>query len=117
MAFLFKAVMTAVAITLIPFLVIFLPTPLAKKALYLICGLFVYITAWGVIDAICHSMATDYAMNLLSGLITQKQLGMISLNFFTTGPAQVLAVMGGMRWGGMVLAAPSLRHSSVWEVR
>ena len=100
----FKAVMTAVAITLIPFLVIFLPTPLAKKALYLICGLFVYITAWGVIDAICHSMAMDYAMNLLSGLITQKQLGMISLNFFTTGPAQVLAVMGGMRWGGMVLA-------------
>ena len=42
----FKAVMTAVAITLIPFLVIFLPTPLAKKALYFICGLFVYITAW-----------------------------------------------------------------------
>src|SRR5208283_395861 len=27
-----------------------------------------------------------------------------SLNFFSTGPAQVLAVMGGMRWGGMVLA-------------
>ena len=100
----FKAVMTAVAITLIPFLVIFLPTPLAKKALYLICGLFVYITAWGVIDAIIHSMAMDYAMTTLSGIITQGQLGMLSLNFFSTGPAQVLAVMGGMRWGGMMLA-------------
>ena len=100
----FKAVMTAVAITLIPFLVIFLPTPLAKKALYLICGLFVYITAWGVIDAIIHSMAMEYAMTTLSGIITQGQLGMLSLNFFSTGPAQVLAVMGGMRWGGMVLA-------------
>ncbi len=100
----FKAVMTAVAITLIPFLVIFLPTPLAKKALYLICGLFVYITAWGVIDAIIHSMAMNYAVTTLSGIITQGQLGMLSLNFFSTGPAQVLAVMGGMRWGGMVLA-------------
>ncbi len=100
----FKAVMTAVAITLIPFLVIFLPTPLAKKALYLICGLFVYITAWGVIDAIIHSMAMEYAMTTLSGIITQGQLGMLSLNFFSTGPAQVLAVMGGMRWGGMMLA-------------
>lgn len=100
----FKAVMTAVAITLIPFLVIFLPTPLAKKALYLVCGLFVYMTAWGVIDAIVHSMAMDYATTTLSGIITQGQLGMLSLNFFSTGPAQVLAVMGGMRWGGMVLA-------------
>jgi hypothetical protein len=100
----FKAVMTAVGLTLIPFLVIFLPTPLAKKALYLICGIFVYITAWGVIDAIIHSMAMDYAMTTLSGIITQGQLGMLSLNFFSTGPAQVLAVMGGMRWGGMMLA-------------
>jgi hypothetical protein len=100
----FKAVMTAVGITLIPFLVIFLPTPLAKKALYLICGIFVYMTAWGVIDAIIHSMAMDYAMTTLSGIITQGQLGMLSLNFFSTGPAQVLAVMGGMRWGGMMLA-------------
>ena len=95
----FKAVMTAVGLTLIPFLVIFLPTPLAKKALYLICGIFVYITAWGVIDAIIHSMAMDYATTTLSGIITQGQLGMLSLNFFSTGPAQVLAVMGGMRWG------------------
>ena len=100
----FKAVMTAVGLTLIPFLVIFLPTPLAKKALYLICGIFVYITAWGVIDAIIHSMAMDYATTTLSGIITQGQLGMLSLNFFSTGPAQVLAVMGGMRWGGMMLA-------------
>jgi conjugal transfer mating pair stabilization protein TraG len=100
----FKAVMTAVGLTLIPFLVIFLPTPLAQKALYLICGIFVYITAWGVIDAIIHSMAMDYAMTTLSGIITQGQLGMLSLNFFSTGPAQVLAVMGGMRWGGMMLA-------------
>ena len=100
----FKAVMTAVGITLIPFLVIFLPTPLAKKALYLICGIFVYMTAWGVIDAIIHSMAMEYATTTLSGIITQGQLGMLSLNFFSTGPAQVLAVMGGMRWGGMMLA-------------
>ena len=100
----FKAVMTAMALTLIPFLVIFLPTPLAKKALSLICGLFVYITAWGAIDAIIHSMAMDYATTTLSGIITQGQLGMLSLNFFSSGPAKVLAVIGGMRWGGMMLA-------------
>lgn len=100
----FKAVMTAVALTLIPFLVIFLPTPLAKKAVSLICGLFVYIAAWGAIDAIIHSMAMDYAMTTLSGIITQGHLGMLSLNFFSSGPAKVLAVMGGMRWAGMVLA-------------
>ena len=34
----FKAVMTAVGLTLIPFLVIFLPTPLAKKALSSFAG-------------------------------------------------------------------------------
>ena len=100
----FKAVMTAVALTLIPFLVIFLPTPLMGKAASLICGIFVYMTAWGAIDAIIHSLAMDYAMSTLSGIITQGQLGMLTLNFFSSGPAKVLAVMGAMRWGGMLLA-------------
>ncbi|HCC54200.1 MAG TPA: hypothetical protein DEQ20_04630, partial [Desulfobulbaceae bacterium] len=46
-----RAVMTAVAIGLIPFLVLFLPTPLAGKTLSAMAGFFVFIATWGVTDA------------------------------------------------------------------
>ena len=45
-----RAVITAVAIGLIPILVIFIPTPLAGKALGLVAGMFIWLTAWGVTD-------------------------------------------------------------------
>ena len=100
----FEAVMTAVAITLIPFLVIFLPTPPGEEGVSSRLRLFVLYHRMG-----CHRCHVpfhrlDYAMNLLSGLITQKQLGMISLNFFTTGARPGARSHGGHAWGGMVLA-------------
>jgi conjugal transfer mating pair stabilization protein TraG len=47
-----RAVLTAVTIGLIPFLVIFLPTPLMSKAATTIVGFFIWLTAWGVTDAV-----------------------------------------------------------------
>ena len=98
-----RAVITAVAIGLIPFLVIFIPTPLAGKAISVCCGLFIWITAWGVTDAIVHSMAMDMGAKALYE-VTQNQLGLSAIVNFSTGGMKALAVFGAVRWAGVMLA-------------
>ena len=56
-----KAALTAIAVGLLPFLALFIPTPLIGKAVGIIAGFFIWLTAWGVTDAIVHQFAVDYA--------------------------------------------------------
>ena len=62
-----RAVMTAIAIGVIPFLVLFLPTPIVGKAASVMLGFFVFLSTWGVTDAVIHGAAMDYAAELLAG--------------------------------------------------
>jgi len=55
-----KAALTAIAVGLLPFLALFIPTPLIGKAVGIIAGFFIWLTAWGVTDAIVHQFAVDY---------------------------------------------------------
>jgi len=56
-----KETMKAVAISLVPFMALIAVTPLAGRAISLIAGMFLWVTVWGVVDAILHSMAVDLA--------------------------------------------------------
>jgi conjugal transfer mating pair stabilization protein TraG len=98
-----RAVITAVTIGLIPFLVIFIPTPLMSKAVITMCGFFIWLTAWGVTDAIVHSFGMDFAKKALYE-VTQNQLGLTSLLNFSTEGLKALAVFGAIRWSGIMLA-------------
>ncbi|WP_028895574.1 conjugal transfer protein TraG N-terminal domain-containing protein [Syntrophorhabdus aromaticivorans] len=98
-----RAVITAVTIGLIPFLVIFIPTPLMSKAVLTMCGFFIWLTAWGVTDAIVHSFGMDFAKKALYE-VTQNQLGLTSLLNFSTEGLKALAVFGAIRWSGIMLA-------------
>ena len=98
-----RAVITAITIGLIPFLVIFIPTPLMSKAVLTMCGFFIWLTAWGVTDAIVHSFGMDFAKKALYE-VTQNQLGLTSLLNFSTEGLKALAVFGAIRWSGIMLA-------------
>ena len=98
-----RAVLTAIAVALIPFLTIFLPTPLCGRVLGMIFGLFVWLTTWGVTDAIMHQFAISYS-NKLWHMVRQNALGMDALYFFPGQTAKILAMFGTMRMGGLVLA-------------
>ncbi len=73
-----KAALTAIAVGLLPFLALFIPTPLIGKAVGIIAGFFIWLTAWGVTDAIVHQFAVDYA-NPAYERVRQTKLGMDAL--------------------------------------
>jgi len=98
-----RGVITAVAIALIPFMIIFVPTPLAGKALAMCCGLFIWLTAWGVTDAIVHSLAMELGRKALYEA-SQYQLGLSAITNFSTGGLKALAAFGAVRWAGVMLA-------------
>ncbi len=98
-----KAALTAIAVGLLPFLALFIPTPLIGKAVGIIAGFFIWLTAWGVTDAIVHQFAVDYA-NQAYEMVRQNKLGMDALYFFPDQTVKILGMFGTLRMSGMMLA-------------
>jgi len=98
-----RAVLTAVMLGLIPFYVLLVPTPIGNKVLTLVAGSFVWLTSWGVTDAVVHQFAVDYAKKAYYE-VANNNLGMMAVNGFATASMKTLAVFAGMRWSGLMLA-------------
>lgn len=99
-----RAVLTAVAIGIIPFLVLFIPTPIMGKAISLLVGFFVFLTTWGVTDAVIHGAAMDYAANNFEDM-RQSGLGVYAMAAFPTDATKMLAMFGVIRSAGIMLAS------------
>ncbi|MBU0967615.1 MAG: conjugal transfer protein TraG N-terminal domain-containing protein [Proteobacteria bacterium] len=99
-----RAIMTAVAIGLIPFLTLFLPTPLVGKALSVMAGFFVFLATWGISDAILHGAALDYAVEAFED-IRQSGLGLYACVTFPETSTKALAMFGIVRSSGIMLAS------------
>jgi hypothetical protein len=98
-----KAVLTAIAVALIPFLAIFIPTPICGKALNLMFGMFLWLALWGVCDAIIHQFAMSYGFKVWDA-VRNNNLGMDALYFFPNMTVKALAMFGTLRMGGLLLA-------------
>ena len=99
-----RAIMTAVAIGLIPFLALFLPTPLMGKAISVMAGFFVFLTTWGISDAVLHGAALDYAVEAFED-IRQSGLGLYACTAFPETSTKALAMFGIVRSSGIMLAS------------
>lgn len=104
-----RAVLTAIAVGLIPFLALFIPTPLFGKAIGVIAGFFIWLTAWGVTDAIVHGFAVDYANQAFEsirqiGAATPGAMGMDAFYFMPNETIKTLAMFGTLRMSGLMLA-------------
>lgn len=99
----FKAIMTAVAFGMIPFVMIFLPTPVFPKALLWTIGSLLLITVWGVVDALLHQFAMDYS-KIVFKEISDHQLGLTSIMNMATSSQKTLAAFGAIRASGMMLS-------------
>jgi len=99
-----RAVMTAVAIGLIPFLTLFLPTPLSGKALSVMLGFFVFLTTWGITDAVLHNALMDHAVKAFED-IRQSNLGVYACAAFPEVSTRMLAMFGMVRSAGIMLAS------------
>ena len=98
-----KAALTATAIGLVPFMALFIPTPLFGRGIGIVAGLFVWLASWGVTDAIIHQFAIDYA-NKAYELVKTNQMGMDAFYFFPNQTMKILGMFGTLRMSGMMLA-------------
>ncbi len=99
-----RAIMTAIAIGVIPFLVLFLPTPVVGKAASVMFGFFVFLTTWGITDAVIHGAAMDYASYAFEDM-RQSNLGVYAMAAFPTISVKLLAMFGVIRSAGIMLAS------------
>jgi len=99
-----RAIMTAIAIGVIPFLVLFLPIPIVGKAVSVMFGFFVFLTTWGITDAVIHGAAMDYATYAFEDM-RQSNLGVYAMAAFPTISIKLLAMFGVIRSAGIMLAS------------
>ena len=99
-----RAVMTSIAIGVIPFLVLFLPTPVVGRATSVMFGFFVFLTTWGITDAVIHGAAMDYASYAFEDM-RQSSLGVYAMAAFPTISIKLLAMFGVIRSAGIMLAS------------
>jgi conjugal transfer mating pair stabilization protein TraG len=102
-----KGVLTAIALGLVPFLALFIPTPLFGKALSVMLGFFIWLASWGVTDALLHQFLMDYGSKVLEGLRLHSGgsgLGMDAFYFAPGELVKVLGMFGTVRMSGLMLA-------------
>jgi conjugal transfer mating pair stabilization protein TraG len=98
-----RAVVTAVVIGLLPFFIIFIPTPVVGRALGIIIGFFIWLVSWGVTDAVVHGLSMDLTVNAFER-IRDNQLGLVSMIYFPDESMKALGVFGMMRSFGIMIA-------------
>ncbi|RMG68217.1 MAG: conjugal transfer protein TraG, partial [Nitrospirae bacterium] len=98
-----RAIVTSVVLGLMPFFAIFIPTPVVSRALGIVAGFFVWLAAWGVTDAVVHSLAMDQAVKAFEE-IRQNSLGLASMNYFPDASMKALGIFGLVRTFGIMLA-------------
>ena len=99
-----RAIMTSIAIGVIPFLVLFLPTPVMGKAISVMFGFFVFLTTWGITDAVIHGAAMDYA-NYAFEDMRQSNLGVYGMAALPSLSQKMLSMFGVIRSAGIMLAS------------
>ncbi len=99
-----RAIMSAIAIGVIPFLALFLPTPIVGKALSVMFGFFVFLTTWGITDAVIHGAAMDYASYGFEEM-RQSNLGVFAMAALPTISLKMLSMFGVIRSAGIMLAS------------
>jgi hypothetical protein len=100
---LIRAIVTAVAIGLMPVLVIFIPTGIGNKAIAMISGFFIWLTFWGVVDVIIHKISMNYSYKYFE-MTRQNNIGFASIMAMPDAAAKSLALFGLVRSVGMGLA-------------
>lgn len=100
----FKAGLMSVAIGLIPFIAVFIASSLAGRALSTILGIFIFLCAWGITDAIVTASAAPFINDMLETM-RKGQLGLETMLNFPDYATKTASVYGGLRATAMGIAA------------
>ncbi|KPJ92768.1 MAG: hypothetical protein AMJ53_08720 [Gammaproteobacteria bacterium SG8_11] len=97
------AVIYALALGMVPLLVLFLVTPLSKQAVLFTVGLFGWLTLWSISDMVTHKMAVDGAMSFFLQA-QQYNWGLDAIWLSPEASAKALGLFGKIRSMGVMVA-------------
>ncbi|MGC8796073.1 conjugal transfer protein TraG N-terminal domain-containing protein, partial [Thermodesulfovibrio sp.] len=101
-----KETLTALAIGLTPLFALLVITPLAGRAFSVMAGMLIWLTAWGIIDAVVHSFAMEFAFNSSESLKdADGASGLTAMLMFPSYTTKVAALFGALRWFGLMLSS------------
>lgn len=98
-----RGLVTALSLGAVPFLLLFIATPIGKKALLVVFGLLFFVTTWGVMDAVAHRGAMDAAYFAMME-IQRSKLGIESLWLFPHDTIKAAVVFGEARTRAVMMA-------------
>jgi|GEM_PF-2458847 len=98
-----RGVVFSIFVGLLPFLCLFIPTPLFPKIMSFIFGIFIFFASWTICDALVNGFAVKCAMDIFREIQT-GQLGYTSMLMFSSAAQKSLAMYGAARWMAVMLA-------------
>lgn len=100
---LIRSIVIAVAISLLPIIVLFAATSVVGRAMALAAGFFIFLSAWGVTDALMHGLATNYSYQFFQQA-RDNNLGYASMIAMPGASAKAVGLFGIVRIIGIALA-------------
>lgn len=103
-----KEALTSIIISLSPLILLFVITPLAGRAISVLAGFFIWLTVWGIVDAMIHSfglsMAGQYAkyINVGGGM---QGIGIYAASVLPNVTGKIYALYGALRWSELALSS------------
>jgi len=98
-----RAMMLGIVLGIIPIVLLFVATNLVYKAIGLVVGLLVFMTMWGICDAVSVQMARDVAAQAFETIRAQR-MGFESMMLAPTASLKALALYGKYRMAAMGIA-------------
>lgn len=98
-----RAVIISIALGMLPFISLFIVTPIAGKAIGIMLGIMAWITLWGIADAAIHQAAMDSAQLALERIKDYK-LGLDSIYLMPEASIKALSIFGKTRTMGITMA-------------
>ena len=99
-----RAVLIALGLSILPFLIIFLPTPFYGKIIGAIVGVFVFMVSWAMLDATVHRFLVGEAQTLFQSVVIHN-VGYGAFLTMSTPLQHIMAMWGYVRSLAMGIAA------------
>lgn len=98
-----RGFLVAITLGIIPVALLFVATPLVFKALFLIMGMFVWVSLWGVMDIVAAQMARDAAVDAFSQ-VQRYNMGLDAILMSPEASVKALGIFGKARGMALMLA-------------
>ncbi|MBI1913124.1 MAG: conjugal transfer protein TraG N-terminal domain-containing protein [Deltaproteobacteria bacterium] len=103
--YIIKAVTTGIVFGSTIIMALLICTPFAKTAAQYWLGMYLWLLMWGVMDALLQTTAINYAYQFMQSNRESLGLGLAGMSVLGDNATKAIALMGHMRWMGMMLSA------------